>query len=95
MPSDMPVRSASSSCEAGRRPPARPAEPWPRAGTKLSSGNLTVGTPGCALALAPPTLAAIAGRPNCLRVIIVDLQYRPPSNASEGIQLAAPRSRTT
>ena len=81
MPSDMPVRSASSSCEAGCRPPARPAEPWPKAGTKLPSGNLTVGTPGCALALAPLPLAAIAARPNCLRVrlIIVDLQYRPPS----------------
>src|SRR5260370_19161439 len=81
MRGNMPGRSASPPWEAGCRPPARPAEPWPRAGTKLPSGNLTVGAPGCALALAPPTLAAIAARPNCLRMrlIIVDLQYRPPS----------------
>src|SRR5215469_1600439 len=42
IPSERPVRSASSSSARGRLSFPRPAEPWPNAGTTVPSRNLTV-----------------------------------------------------
>src|SRR6266436_3367524 len=42
IPSERPVRSASSSSATGCLPFPRPAEPWPSAGTMVPSRNLTV-----------------------------------------------------
>src|SRR5258707_11888519 len=43
IPSERPVRSASSSAASGCLPCARFAEPWPSAATIVPSGNFTVG----------------------------------------------------
>src|SRR3974390_3082940 len=42
MPREIPVRSACSSSASGCLPFARPAEPWPNAGTTVPSGSFTV-----------------------------------------------------
>src|SRR5215813_6514109 len=42
IPSERPVRSASSSSASGCLPFARPAEPWPNAETTVPSRNFTV-----------------------------------------------------
>jgi hypothetical protein len=42
IPSERPVRNASSSSAAGCLPCPRPAEPWPIAGTMVPSRNVTV-----------------------------------------------------
>ena len=54
MPSERPVRSASSSSAAGCLPCPRCQEPWPNAGTTAPVGNFTV-------RLAPLEAAPLAG----------------------------------
>src|SRR5215472_12807326 len=59
IPSERPVRSASSSAASGCLPCARFAEPWPSAGTTVPLGNFTVGVaaradaPGSATIIVP------------------------------------------
>src|SRR5215469_6949865 len=54
MPSERPVRNASSSSAAGCLPCPRRAEPWPNAGTTAPVGNFTV-------RLAPLEAVPVAG----------------------------------
>src|SRR6266566_10161170 len=61
MPSERPVRSASSSAAFGCRPSARRAEPWPSAGTTVPSRKLTVRS---ALLEVAPGAASIADAPD-------------------------------
>ena len=68
MPSDSPVRSASSSIVSGCLPCARCQVPWPNAGTTLPSPNVTVraslfGSAPSARAGMPGTDASIALTP--------------------------------
>src|SRR5271167_471556 len=56
IPSERPVRSASSSAASGRLPCARFAEPWPSAGTIVPSGNFTIGVAARADALDSATI---------------------------------------
>src|SRR5215469_13966927 len=80
IPSERPVRSASSSAASGCLPCARFAEPWPSAGTTVPSGNFTVGVAARADALGSPTIIVPTAERDAPSVIQSPLNWRRFSN---------------